>query len=92
MKLYRRKPEYALAMPVHRTEDSGVEYAVQPCDETGKPLTTHLQFVPDQEFATTYQVIRVRPRAKTQKRNGPTKKTKLKTVNLKDIESEDAYA
>lgn len=94
MKLFRRKPEYALAMPVHRdkdAEDAYLEYAVQTCDESGKPTTSHLHFMTPAQFDELYVPARGRPKTKAaaKTRNGPTKKPKLEkvkdSVNLSEI-------
>ena len=99
MQLYRRKPEYALAIPTHREGEgfngSEVEYAVQPCDEHGQPLSTHLSFIPEEIFLATYTVARGRPKAKPpgKPRNGPTKQRKrIEKVNLRYVNAEEETA
>lgn len=102
MQLYRRKPEYALAIPTHREGEgfngAEIEYAVQPCDEHGTPLSTHLSFVPEEIFVQTYTVARGRPKAKVpgkpaKPRNGPARpRKKIESVSLNEvIEEETAH-
>lgn len=95
MKLYRRKPSYAMAMPVV-TDDNSIEYALQPCDESGKPLSSHMEFLTGEDFTRAWEAYRVRnkPKSKTppsRRRNGPTKREMLKTI-VNEQESETTNA
>ena len=98
-----KKTEYVLAMPAHRqnhpSDDADApmasEYAIQPCDASGKPLSTHLSFLSDETFAKEYTPVRRRPKPQAKKppvrirdrSNNKTKPTeKLETVKLSEIE------
>lgn len=68
MQLYR-KIEYVLAMPAHQpgahtNDPPGGEpvYAIQACDQNGKPLSSHLQFLSKVGFESEYTPVRRRPK------------------------------
>lgn len=89
-----KKTEYVTAMPVHRNEGfvDVIEYAIQSCDASGNPLSTHLQFIGSDSFIKEYTPVRRRPKPSKSNnkparvRTRPTNKEKLHTVNLKEIE------
>jgi hypothetical protein len=83
-----------MAMQVHRSDEPDIEYAVQPCDEHGKPLSTHFDFFSEAHFNEQYESYRVRPKAKTPTKSKPKKRNaqvKIDSVNLSEVE-DNAYA
>lgn len=98
-----KKTEYVLAMPAHRqnhpSDDADApmasEYAIQPCDASGKPLSTHLSFLSDETFAREYTPVRRRPKPQAKKapvriRDRSNNKTKIEKPkdDLNQIEME----
>jgi hypothetical protein len=81
-------------MPAHRPDPAGdVEFALQECDATGKPLTTHMFFMLAEDFAKEYAPVRRRPkpsnpkvRVRNRTKTKPTEKNNEKTELIwKDI-------
>jgi hypothetical protein len=90
-----KKTEYVLAMPAHRDEGfvDELEYAIQPCDANGEPLSTHLHFLSHEIFKKEYAPVRRRPRPSKSNNKPPRVRTrppkpneKLQTVKLSEVE------
>lgn len=87
-----KKTEYVLAMPANRADGDTNEFAVQPCDQTGKPLSGHLHFLSKDTFDKEFTPVRRRPKpskptaARVRTRpSKPQTQEPLNSVNLKEV-------